>query len=186
MSALTLDQLRRIMPYAGPRCGLFLMPLNDAMSEFEIDTAARQAAFLAQVAHESGSLRYVREIASGLAYNGRADLGNDRPEALRIAAAHWGTPGPWWKGRGLLQLTGYENHRACGTALAVDLLHQPELLEQPIHACRSAAWYWGWRGLNTLADVGDFDGITRRVNGGYNGRAERLAIYDQACEVLSV
>ncbi len=76
IALITIDQLKKIIPYAGPRAGVFLVPLNDAMPKFEINTPARQAAFLAQVAHESGSLRYVREIADGSAYEGRADLGN--------------------------------------------------------------------------------------------------------------
>ena len=73
---ITLDQLRAIMPYAAGRAEIFLEPLNSAMEIFGIDTPARQAAFLAQVAHESGSLHYTRELASGAAYEGRADLGN--------------------------------------------------------------------------------------------------------------
>lgn len=106
---ITLDQLKKIVPYAGQRAGVFLVPLNEAMDEFGIDTPARKAAFVAQLAHESWSFRYVSEIASGLAYNGRKDLGNTRPEAIRIAAEHGSTPGPWWKGHGLIQITGYDN-----------------------------------------------------------------------------
>ena len=76
---ITLDQLKKILIYAGPRAGVFHEPLCDAMTEFGIDTPMRQAAFLAQIAHESGSLKYVREIASGEAYEGRRDLGNTEP-----------------------------------------------------------------------------------------------------------
>lgn len=182
---VTLEQLQKIIPHAGPHAGVFLVPLNEAMAEFGIDTPARQAAFLAQVAHESGSLRYVREIASGLDYNGRADLGNTRPEAIRIAAEHGSTPGPWWKGHGLIQVTGYDNHLACGRALGLDLLHQPRLLEQPVHAARSAAWFWSSRNLNALADAGRFRTITLAINGGLNGYEDRRAYYDRAQTVLS-
>lgn len=182
---ITLEQLKKIVPYAGAKAGVFLVPLNDAMDEFGIDTPARQAAFIAQVAHESGSFRYVSEIASGMAYNGRKDLGNTKPEAISIAAQHGSTPGPWWKGHGLIQVTGYDNHLACGTALSLDLLHQPSLLEQPVQACRSAAWFWKTHGLNELADAGDFERITRRINGGLNGQAERLAFWSEAKEVLA-
>ena len=182
---ISITNLQRIIPYAGPRAAVFVGPLNSAMDEFGIDNPLRQAAFIAQLAHESGSFRYVREIASGLAYNGRADLGNTNPDALRIAAAHLSTPGPWWRGRGLIQITGYNNYVACGNALGIDLLHEPTLQEQPVHACRSAAWYWQWRGLNTLADVGDITGISRRINGGLNGVTERLAFYAIAREVLT-
>ena len=189
---ITLDQLKKIVPYAGQRAGVFLVPLNEAMDEFGIDTPARKAAFVAQLAHESGSFRYVSEIASGLAYNGRKDLGNTRPEAIRIAAEHGSTPGPWWKGHGLIQITGYANHLACGAALGLDLLHQPSLLEQPVHACRSAAWFWKEHDLNKWADAGDFDGVSDVINrgrktareGDANGYADRLAFYQRAKEVL--
>lgn len=190
---ITLDQLKKIIPNAGPRAGFFLVPLNDAMDEFGIDTPARQAAFLSQVAVESGSLRYVAEIASGVAYNGRKDLGNTKPEAIAIAKKNGSTPGPWWKGHGLIQVTGYDNHLACGQALGLDLLNHPELLEEPINAARSAAWFWKEHGLNKWADAGDCDGISDVINkgrktapiGDANGFKERLAFYQRAKEVLA-
>lgn len=173
---ITLDQLKKIVPYAGPRAGIFLVPLNDAMDEFGIDTPARQAAFLAQVAHESGSLRYVREIADGKAYEGRADLGNIQPG-----------DGPRFKGRGLIQITGRANYRACSLALFGDerLLDHPEQLEDVTPACRSAAWFWKSRGLNALADSGAFKAITKAINGGLNGYDERLTYFQRATGVLA-
>lgn len=178
---LTLDQLRQIMPYAGKRAEVFLDPLNRAMVEFEINTPMRQAAFLAQLAHESGSLRYGRELASGEAY----DTG-------RLAARLGNTPeadgdGQRYKGRGLIQVTGTDNYRACSAALFGDgqhLLDHPELLEQPDLAARSAGWFWQSNGLNELADADEFRQITRRINGGYNGMDDRLAYYDRAKGVL--
>ena len=174
---ISLNQLRKIIPFAGPQAGVFLGPLNDAMSEFSIDTPARQAAFLAQIAHESGSLRYLREIADGRAYEGRADLGNLQPG-----------DGPRFKGRGLIQITGRANYRSCSAALYGDedaLLRHPELLEDVVPACRSAAWFWWFKGLNSIADAGDFRKITRIVNGGVNGYNERLAYYQRAQTVLA-
>ena len=170
---ITVEQLRSIMPYAGARADTFAAPLNAAMDEFEINTPARQAAFLAQIAHESGSLKYVKELASGGAYEGRTDLGNTEPG-----------DGVFFKGRGLIQITGRSNYRDCGEALFLQLLEQPELLEQPVNACRSAGWFWKSRGLNDLADAGDFRQITRKINGGYNGYADRLAFYQRAQQVL--
>lgn len=175
---MTLDQLRMIMPYAGKRAEAFLDPLNRAMAEFGIDSPMQQAAFLAQIAHESGSLRYVRELASGAAY----DTG-------RLAARLGNTPeddgdGERYRGRGLIQITGTDNYRACSVALFGDgehLLAHPELLEQPELAARSAAWFWKSRGLN---DETDFLQITRRINGGTNGLQDRLAYYDRAKGVL--
>lgn len=178
--ALTLNQLRKCIPYAGPRAALFHPHLVAAMAEFSIDAPMRQAAFLAQIAHESGSLRYVLEIASGEAY----DTG-------RLAARLGNTPeadgdGQRYKGRGLIQITGRDNYRSCSLALYGDerLLEIPSLLEEPVDACRSAAWFWSSRKLNELADTGAFRAITRVINGGFNGYADRLAYYERAQAVL--
>lgn len=179
---ITLDQLRSAMPYAGDRAAIFLMPLNQAMEAHQISTPRRQAAFLAQIAHESGSLRYVRELASGEAY----DTG-------RLAARLGNTPeddgdGQRYKGRGLIQITGCANYRECSQALFDDsqlLLDHPELLELPQNAAMSAAWFWESRGLNELADQGAFERITRIINGGTNGMADRLAHWDRALKVLT-
>jgi len=165
------SELRKIMPMAGKRIPIFLEPLNLAMEEFEINNILRQAAFLAQIAHESGELKYVKELASGEAY----DTG-------RLAAKLGNTPdadgdGQKYKGRGLIQLTGRNNYRDCGIALGLDLLSEPELLEQPINACRSAGWFWKSHGLNELADVPDFIQITKIINGGFNGWEHRQAYY---------
>ena len=96
-------------------------------------------------------------------------------------------PGDGWKycGRGLIQITGKNNYRACGEALGLDLIAQPELLEKPQHACMSAAWLWATSGLNTLADAGKFEAITQRVNGGQNGAADRQALHARALKVLA-
>lgn len=174
MSAVTLAQLAAVMPLARSRAAAFLAPLNAAMLEFGITTPARQASFLSQVGHESGQLRYVCELASGQAYEGRADLGNtQRGDGVRF------------RGRGLLQVTGRANYAACGKALGMDLLAKPELLEQAVNACRSAGWFWQTRGLNALADAGDQERVTRRINGGVNGLAERLALFAVAQRALA-
>lgn len=171
---MTLDQLIKIMPFARARAPTFLGPLNAAMAEFGITTPARQASFLAQVGHESGQLRYVLELASGAAYEGRADLGNS------VAG-----DGIRFKGRGLIQITGRANYQACGAALGLDLVGAPALLEQPVNACRSAGWFWKAHGLNELADGGDQTRVTRRINGGTNGLADRLALFEVAKRVLA-
>ncbi|MBL7231804.1 MAG: glycoside hydrolase family 19 protein, partial [Pseudomonas sp.] len=149
-----------------------------AMSKYGIVTIARIAAFIAQVGHESGQLRYVREIwgptAQQAGYEGRADLGNTVKG-----------DGSKYRGRGLVQITGRANYAACGEALGLDLINQPELLEQPQHAAMSAAWFWSTKGLNTLADKGEFVKITRRVNGGVNGLEDRQRLYAQAQKVLA-
>lgn len=183
---ITLEELRKIVPYTRRETlELFCDPLNDAMREYEIsETPLREAAFLAQIVHESGGFVYVKEIASGEAYNGRADLGNTEPEAVEAAAKHNSTPGPFYKGHGLIQITGFYNHRKCGEALGVDLVNNPQLLESPVLACRSAGWFWKDKGLNELADAEDFKRITRIINGGYNGFADRVTYWERAKVVL--
>lgn len=154
-------------------------PLSDAMHEFGINTPARQAAFLAQVAHESGMFHWMREIWGPtpvqLRYEGRADLGNTQPG-----------DGSRFCGRGLIQVTGRANYMRAAAALGIDCVEHPELLEQPVNAARSAGDFWRSRGLNELADVGMFEKITHRINGGMNGYAQRVIIWDRAKRALGV
>lgn len=172
---ITLEALRAVCPHTKlGRLDTFLEPMIEAMAEFDINTPAREAAFLAQVAHESGGFNYVRELASGSAYEGRADLGNTQPG-----------DGVRFKGRGLIQITGRANYDSCGAALGVDLINQPDLLESPELAARSAAWFWQGHGLNGLADAGDFRKITKRINGGYTHLAEREALWEIAKENIT-
>jgi len=173
---ITLDDLRAICTRTKASVlERFVEPLNDAMKEFSIDAnPARETHFLAQVAHESGGFNYVRELASGEVYEGRADLGNTEPG-----------DGVRYKGRGLIQITGRSNYAECGAALGLDLIANPELLEQPINAARSAGWFWDSRNLNELADRGDTKGITKRINGGLTGYQDRLTYLALAQERLA-
>ena len=175
---ITAQQLLQILPNAGQVAGVFVPVLNTAMSRYQIVGAKRMAAFIAQIGHESGQFKYVREIwgptAPQARYEGRADLGNT------VAG-----DGSKYRGRGLIQITGRANYAACGEALGLDLINQPELLEQPKNACLSAAWFWATNGLNTLADADKFEAITRRINGGLNGQADRLKLWSKATAVLA-
>lgn len=151
--------------------------LTDAMNEFSINTPLRQAAFIAQIGHESGCGRYSSEIwgptGAQSRYEGRQDLGNTEPgDGFRF------------KGRGLIQTTGRANYQATGDALGVDLISDPAQLAQPELAARSAAWFWQNRGINDLADTEDFRRITLRINGGTNGMEQRKELYARAKEVL--
>lgn len=152
--------------------------IEAAMAEYEINTPKRQAAFLAQIGHESGGLHWAVEIwgptEAQRRYEGRKDLGNVEPG-----------DGYKFKGRGLIQTTGRANYAATGKALGVYLLSDPSLLALPELAARSAGWYWQSRGLNELADVGDFRRITLRINGGTNGLTDRLALHEAAKAVLA-
>jgi putative chitinase len=164
---------------------LYAQPLSEACEWHGINTPARMAAFLAQVGHESGSLRFTREIwgptPAQQRYEGRADLGNTEPgDGLRYC------------GRGLIQLTGRANYirirdRMRGVFPDVpDFEDEPEQLERPRWACLSAAEYWAGAGLNALADKGDFEAITKRINGGLNGQADRLQRWERAKQALAV
>ncbi|HIE1849297.1 TPA: glycoside hydrolase family 19 protein [Pseudomonas aeruginosa] len=207
---ITEQQLLQILPNAGHFAGFFVPALNVAMERFGITSPVRVAAFLAQVGHESAHLtRLVENLnysARGLAatWPSRYRGADGQPDALaqRLArnpqaiannayASRNGngdeTSGDGWRfrGRGLLQITGRSNYRAAGAGLGLPLEAEPKLLEQPDWAALSAAWWWSTHGLNELADRGEFASITRRINGGLNGHAERLALWERAKRVLS-
>jgi putative chitinase len=171
---VTITDLMQIMPQAAHwRIEGFIGGINDAFSEFDINTPMRAAQFLAQIACESIQLTYTAELASGIRYEGRADLGNTMPG-----------DGQRFKGRGLIQVTGRANYAACAKALGLPLLDHPELLELPIYAAQSAGWFWRSHGCNEIADTGDVKAVTRRVNGGYNNLSDRIAFFDRARKVL--
>lgn len=174
--SLTKDQLAEIAPYADPEQIDRLYPhILKTLKEFEITTPLRQAHFLSQLCHESGSFVYLEELASGEDYEGREDLGNTEPG-----------DGVRFKGRGLIQITGRTNYRDCGEALGVDLIANPERLTEPDLACRCAGWFWDTRDLNPVADLDDVDTITLRINGGYNGYDERVEFLHLAKGVLGI
>ncbi|MCU9949871.1 glycoside hydrolase family 19 protein [Pseudomonas sp. PDM13] len=208
------EELLQIFPDAKEIVVIYSTVLSDATSKYKIDTRNRVALFLAQVGHESAGLTCLVEnlnyTAQALANtwptrfaedpqartkspNGLALRLQRQPEA--IANAVYGgrmgngqaASGDGWRyrGRGLIQLTGRTNYEAASAALGVDLVAHPELLEQPEHAAMAAAWFWASRGLNELADRGDFEGITRKINGGLTGLAERRVLWERAKAVLS-
>jgi putative chitinase len=165
-SMISTTQLAAICPHAGGRIATFIQPINDALTRFSIFTPRRQAAFLAQCAHESGEFTYTREIASGDAYEGRADLGNTQPGYGRK-----------YKGLGLIQVTGHDNITAAGIAIGVDLESDPTQGELPQNACLISGWFWQTHGLNELADTNSFGTITKKINGGFTHIDERLAYW---------
>ncbi len=173
-AGVTPQQLRQIAPNLSAGRAAELTPhLNRAMAEAGITTRRQKAAFIAQLAQESGGFKYFEELASGAAYEGRRDLGNTRPG-----------DGRRFKGRGPIQLTGRANYRAAGRALGLDLENNPELVSRPDVGFRVAAWYWKSRGLNSIAESGNFREVTRRINGGYNGLAVREQYYRRALGIV--
>lgn len=145
-------------------------------------------------AESDGKGGYVKFMVNGRQRNKPNALGlslHRKPEQIanNVYAGRMGNtaPGDGWKyrGRGLIQLTGKNNYRLCGEALGLDLLGRPELLEELEHACMAAGWFWKSNGLNELADKGDIEGITLRINGGLNGLSDRKALYERALKVLA-
>lgn len=179
---LTAAELGRIMPaLAADRRAMWAEVLNRAMAEFDIGTARRQAAFLAQVAQETAQLRYLQEPwgpnAQQLRYEPPSSL------AATLGNVEAGD-GERYRGRGLLWITGRANYQRFGAAVGVDLVAQPELAATPEVAARTGAWFWQSRGLNELADDDDLATITRRINGGLHGFEERSKLYQRAKDVL--
>ena len=177
---ISYEQLHAIMPNLPSEKALEYLPfLITAMTEAQITTPLRQAAFLAQVAEESIELTQFTEGQSGREYEGRVDLGNTQPG-----------DGPKFKGRGPIQLTGRDAYTRAGHDLGLDLVNHPELAATTEIGFRTTAWYWATKRernyLNRLADQGNFDAITRTVNGGFTGKAVRDAYYRVAKQVLGV
>jgi len=180
---LTQDQLHEIMPKLPPERSLALLPhLNQAMAEYGIDSTLRVAAFVAQLAHESGEFRWMEEIWGPTAAQRRYEPESDL--ATRLGNTERGD-GLRFKGRGPIQLTGRANYDRFGRVLGIDLGGAPERAAEPEVAFRIAALYWANRGLNELADAQDFREITRRINGGFNGLAERERYFERAKAVLT-
>lgn len=164
---MNVDTLTKAMPGLDRTTAQNYLPfMEQAMNEFGINNPARAQMWLAQVGHESGSLRYMEEIASGAAYEGRRDLGNTQPG-----------DGRRFKGRGPIQLTGRANYTAAGKALGLDLVGNPQLAANPRNAFRVSAWWWWNNGLNPISDTRDVYAATRRINGGTNGLADRQNRY---------
>ncbi len=178
--------------------------MTAAMAHFSITTPSRMAAFVAQVSHESARLTQIEE---NLDYSAAAllDVFEEhfmpsqaqryarKPEAIanRVYADRMGNrdeaSGDGWmyRGRGLIQITGKDNYRACGEGIGLPLVLKPEMLLLKSNAAMSAAWYWSAHGCNELADRGDFSGITRAINGGLNGEADRLALLAKSQAVFA-
>lgn len=181
---ITKQQLSKIAPnLKEPKLSIYTDEINECLVFMDINRPRRKAMFLAQLMHESAECRYTKELASGEAY----DTGS---LAIRLG----NTPekdgdGQKYKGRGLIQITGFYNYRDLSKFFEVDFLSKPELLEQPRWATQSAAWFWNSRKLSEIADIGTeeaFRKITKKINGGYNGWEDRLKYWNRAKIILGV
>lgn len=175
---MTPETLAKAMNIPLARAQKWAPALTDAMREGKINTRLRIAAFLAQIGHESGSLVYVKELGGPsyfAKYDGRKDLGNTQSG-----------DGAKFCGRGLIQVTGRANYRTASQALFGDdrLLKNPEILESPEGATKSAVWFWTTRNLNSLADADRFTDLTKKINGRTNGLDDRKSRYRLALSVI--
>jgi predicted chitinase len=184
---LSDEHLQAIMPdLSANRRTRFLPFLQAAMTEFAIDLPAREAAFVAQLAHESGQFRFMEEIWGPTDQQRRYEPPSDL--AARLGNTQPGD-GRRFKGRGPIQITGRANYQRFGGLLNVDLVLEPDRAALPELAFRIAGLFWMKKGLNELADLATPDAfreITRRINGGFNGLEDRQRFYAAARVVLGV
>ena len=179
---LTDLQLAQIMRNASQRRRThFLQPLNDAMDAHGITTPLRVAAFLAQLAHESCELQFMEELWGPTPAQKRYDPPGDLARKLGNTQP---ADGKRYKGRGPIQITGRANYKTFGDLMGLDLVDNPEQAAAPDVGFAIAGLFWDRRGLNALADAGNFTEITHRINGGQNGAADREHFYEVAKQVL--
>lgn len=179
--------------------------MNQLFPQYDVVSKLRIAHFLSQIAHESGNFSRVEE---NLNYSAErliavwprhfdsetANRCHRKPELIaNVAYADRNgngdeASGDGWKyrGRGLIQCTGKTNYTACGEALGVDLLDNPDILLSPEFAVASALWYWDSNNLNRYADADSVTDLTRRINGGYHGLDDRKAKLAGMKKVLGI
>jgi putative chitinase len=175
------------------------------MLTYEITTPQRQAMFLAQLAHESGSFRFVEENLNysvealqrvfkkyfptdelALMYARQPEKIANRVYANRMGNGEESSGDGWkYRGRGIIQLTGKDNYAAFSLKANNNALLEPDLVAEPELAAMSAGWFWDTNGLNKLSDAGDVRAVTRRINGGFNGLADREAKYNKLITILT-
>lgn len=190
MITLTQAKLKQIFPNVSPqKCSVYVDAFNTVFPEYSIDTVRRVAAFLGQIAVESGELKYDMELPSkynkkdpkdvnepiGTLYEGRKNLGNNQKG-----------DGPKFIGRGILQLTGRANYENMSKKLGIDLLNNPNLACHPVVSTKIACQYFKERGLLDLADKWNLDLITERVNGKAKLHHDiRVSYSERALKILS-
>lgn len=182
------------------KAALWHGPMVAAMERANVETPLRQAHFLAQIAHESGSLRWLQEIAPGSVitpaqrykyFEDKYGAGHHR-DALKMGNTEPGD-GAKYFGRGPLQCTWKNNYREFGTWFSlkirpVNAVLNPEVLLEPEVGAMFCAWYWMAKGINSLADADNLEGVTRKVNGGLThieDRRSRLVLAKRALAIAA-
>lgn len=201
-----VEQVRELVPRAIGGPDWWFNEMQEAFPKYEIVTVARVASFIAQCAHESGGFSMMEENLNykaatltklwpqryppGIAeqYAGKPELIANKSYGGRMGNGPESTGDGWkFRGRGLIQLTGRSNYTACSRAMFGDdtLVENPDILFDPYYAIHSACWFWDKNKLNQFADSGDFITMTKRINGGTIGLADRQKHFKHAVEVLS-
>ena len=202
----TADQVRQLIPRAIGGSDSWFESLEEALPQYGITTVNRVAAFIAQCAHESGGFSTLEENLKYKAVTltklwpqrfpaGIAEqyAGNSQKIANKAYGGRMGNgteetgEGYKFRGRGLLQLTGKDNYKACSQVLFQDstLIEDPDMLLDPYYATHSACWFWHKNKLNELADAQDIKTMTKKINGGFIGLEDRIKHYNHAVAVLS-
>ena len=206
MDFFTEDAVRQLIPKVKNFDEWYSNLLN-TLPEYDIDTAARVAAFMAQCWHESGGFTVMQEnlnySAKGLVgtfkkyfpteahakpYERRPEMIANRVYANRMGNGDEASGEGWYfRGRGIVQITGKNNYTKCSQSLFESnvLVENPDLLLETEYAIHSACWFWSAARLNELADVGDIKTMTKRINGGYIGLEDRIKHYNHAIEILT-
>lgn len=201
---MNTEQLAKILKMKPAKAGEWIDAINETFEKFDISTPERQACFLGQCAHESGGFTALSENLNYSAASlcrvwpkrfptmtdGQNCERNPQKIANKVYASRMGNgdeesgEGYAYRGRGLIQLTGKSNYQACGDALGVDLVENPDLVATPQYAALSAGWFWNKNKLNNYADKGDMEGLTKKINGGTHGIEDRVARTQAAIDVL--
>jgi putative chitinase len=202
---ITREQLHLFFETTHPEIiNQYIDPLNKAMDHFQINTKERIAMFLAQVGHESAGLMHIEENLNYKAerlpavfpkYFHDVDTNeyahNPEKIANRVYANRMGNgpessgDGYRFRGRGLIQLTGHDNYAHFASDFGITLENVVVYLATPEGACMSAAWFWHIHNLNYYSDARDVVKVTRLINGGEIGLAERTAAYNEALQVFA-
>jgi len=196
---ITADQLKKL--HIGDQ---WVEPLNETFVRFDISTPARQASFIGQASHESGNFKTLNE---NLMYKAETlmRVWPKRFPTLEFAKQYERDPkkiansvyanrmgnrdeasgdGFRFRGRGLFQLTGHAGYYHAGQALGEDFVMNPDLVSTPKYAALTAGFFWNTHKLNNFADVEDYKGMTKKINGGFIGLADREKHIRHALSVL--
>lgn len=198
------EQLAHALKLTPAKAEEWIDAINETFDRFDINTPERQACFLGQCAHESAGFTALKENLNYSA-EGLTKVWPKRFPSLDAAQPYHRNPekiankvyadrmgngdedsgeGFKYRGRGLIQLTGKDNYRACGEALGVDLVEDPDQVSSPKYAALSAGWFWDKNKLNQYADANDMTTLTKRINGGTHGMEDRVARTQHALDSL--